>query len=148
MKIARDVRVEALLRIAQEDYFSAEAAYEAAISLAPERAPLRLWFAGFLSRFLGDQDRAVSELLMAEKLAPGSAFIKLECARVLQYQRRFEEAGARLNSIEGIDKLSSRTRRVHLDLCLQNDLRGGLNIFLVSRHFLRHWNALRLRRTP
>ena len=53
-------RAEALLRVADEDFFSAEAAYEAAISLAPDRAPLRLWFGGFLSRHLGDQERALA----------------------------------------------------------------------------------------
>jgi cold shock CspA family protein/Tfp pilus assembly protein PilF len=116
-------RVLAMLHIAQEDYFGAEASYETAISLAPERAPLRLWFAGFLSRQLGDQERAIEQLMKAEALAPGSAMVKLQCARVLQYQRKFDEAEARLRGIQDIDRLSAKTRRVHLDLCLQNDLR-------------------------
>jgi LuxR family glucitol operon transcriptional activator len=116
-------RVSAMLHIAQEDYFAAEADYEAAISLATERAPIRLWFAGFLSRQLGDLDRAMAQLLKAEELAPGAAIVKLECARVLQYQRKFDEAEERLISIQDIDKLPSRTRRVHLDLSLQNRLR-------------------------
>lgn len=116
-------RVKARLHIEEEDYFSAETAYETAISLAPERAPLRLWYAGFLSWQLGDQDRALIQLLKAEALAPQSAYVKLECARVLQYQRKFVEADARLTSIDDVDKLSSRLRRWHLDLVLQNDLR-------------------------
>ena len=62
-------RVKAMLYVAQEDYFAAGAAYEAAISLATERPQLRLWYAGFLSRHLGDQERALTELLKAEKLA-------------------------------------------------------------------------------
>jgi hypothetical protein len=41
-----------MLHIAQKDYFASGAAYEAAISFASERAPLRLCFAGFLSRQL------------------------------------------------------------------------------------------------
>jgi tetratricopeptide (TPR) repeat protein len=52
-------RVKAFLLVEQEDYFSAEAAYETAISLADQRPSLRLWFAGFLSRKLGDLDRAL-----------------------------------------------------------------------------------------
>ncbi|WP_456782932.1 NB-ARC domain-containing protein [Bradyrhizobium sp. USDA 4516] len=125
-------RVKALLHVEQEDYFSAEAAYETAISLGQERPSLRLWFAGFLSRKLGDQDRAVEQLIVAERLAPESALIKLEMARVLQYQRKFAEAASRLKAILGIDKLSSRTRRVHLDLSLQNELRQAE--YLTSQH--------------
>jgi LuxR family glucitol operon transcriptional activator len=116
-------RVKARIHIEEEDYFSAETAYETAISLAPGRAPLRLWYAGFLSWQLGDQDRALVQLLKAEELAPKSAYVKIECARVLQYQRKFSEGATRLHNIDDVDKLSSRLRRVHLDLCLQNDLR-------------------------
>ncbi|MGF6311912.1 LuxR family glucitol operon transcriptional activator [Bradyrhizobium sp. i1.8.4] len=116
-------RVKARLHIEQEDYFSAETEYEAAISLAPQRAPLRLWYAGFLSWQLGDQERALAQLLKAEELAPNSAYVKIECARVFQYQRKFSEADARLRAVEDIDKLSARLRRTHLDLSLQNDLR-------------------------
>jgi cold shock CspA family protein/tetratricopeptide (TPR) repeat protein len=116
-------RVRAFLHVEEQDYFSAEADYETAISLAEKRPSLRLWFAGFLSRKLGDQDRALEQLLEAEELAPGSALVKLEAARVLQYQRKFAEAALRLDAISDIDKLSSKTRRVHLDLSLQNQLR-------------------------
>jgi LuxR family glucitol operon transcriptional activator len=116
-------RVKAFLHVEQEDYFSAEAAYETSISLADKRPSLRLWFAGFLSRKLGDQDRALAQLLTAEALAPASALVKLETARVLQYQRKFEEAAIRLDSLADIERLSARTRRMHLDLSLQNFLR-------------------------
>jgi hypothetical protein len=62
------LRVEAQLRVAENDFLGAEASYEAALSLAPDRAPLRLWFGGFLSRHLGDQERALEQLLEAERL--------------------------------------------------------------------------------
>ena len=116
-------RVKAFLHVELGDYFSAEAAYETAISLAEKRASLRLWFAGFLSRMMGDQDRALAQLLKAEELAPESALVKLEAARVFQYQRKFEEAAVRLEAIPSIEKVAARTRRVHLDLSLQNQLR-------------------------
>jgi cold shock CspA family protein/tetratricopeptide (TPR) repeat protein len=116
-------RVQAMVHIGLEDYFSAEAEYEAAISLASDRAPLRLWYAGFLSRNLGDNDRALGQLLKAEELAPNSAIIKLQCARILQYLRRLDDAEQRLNSIRDLDKLSAKTRRIHLDLSIQNDFR-------------------------
>jgi cold shock CspA family protein len=74
-------------------------------------------------------------LTIAEELAPESAFVKLETARVLQYQRRFDEAAARLEAIGGTERLSSRTRRVHLDLSLQNKLRQSEE--LVAQHDFR-----------
>lgn len=116
-------RVKAFLHSNQEDYFSAESSYESAISLASEQAPLRLWFAGFLSRQLGDQERALDHLLKAESIAPNSPAIKLECARVFQYQREFDKSAERLSAIRDIDKLPAKTRRIHLDLVLQNYIR-------------------------
>ncbi|MFZ3309581.1 MAG: NB-ARC domain-containing protein, partial [Xanthobacteraceae bacterium] len=116
-------RVDALLNIAHGDYVAAESSYETALSLAPNQSPLRVRFAGFLSRQLGDQNRALEQLLAAEELAPNSAHVKLECARVFQYLRRFIEAHQRLKSIADIDKLPARMRRIHLDLSIQNELR-------------------------
>ena len=116
-------RVEALLKIAREDFVAAEASYETAVSLAPNQAPLRVRFAGFLSRHLGDQDRALEQLLIAERLAPNSGNVKLEAARVLQYQRKFDEAELRLQSMADIEKLPAWMRRMHLDLRIQNFLR-------------------------
>lgn len=155
--------MEALLRIAQDDYVAAEASYETAVSLAPNQAPLRVRFAGFLSRQLGDQDRALEQLLIAERLAPNSGNVKLEAARVLQYQRKFDEAESRLQLIGDIEKLPAWMRRMHLDLRIQNYLRRadhlasqerfleGLENFerardifyqapsaLIDRHTLRH----------
>lgn len=116
-------RVRAMLLDAGDDVLGAEAAYETAISLAPERAPLRLWFGQFLSKKIGDQERALKQLLKAEELAPQSAYVKIECARVLQYHRQFDAAQERLSQVENIEKLPARARRVHLDLSLQNLLR-------------------------
>ncbi|NBJ13373.1 cold shock domain-containing protein [Microvirga arsenatis] len=128
-------RVAAMLHIAQEDIFSAEAEYEAAVSLASERAALRVWFAGFISRHLGDQERALEQLLKAEELAPNSAYVKIECARVLQYLRKLDEAEKRLRAIQDIDQLPSRMRRVHLDLCIQNEFRRA-EIYASQQEYL------------
>ncbi len=125
-------RVKALLNVAQEDLYSAKAEYEAALSLAPDRAPLRSWYGGFLSRYFGDHDGALVQLFKAEELAPSSALVKLECARVLQYKRRFGEAAGQLNGIKDIAKQSSRTRRVYLDLLLQNEVRNA--VYLAGIH--------------
>jgi cold shock CspA family protein/tetratricopeptide (TPR) repeat protein len=116
-------RVRALLNVGRNDIFSANAEYQAAISLAPERPPLRMWYAIFLSRYLGDQPESLKQLLKAEELAPASALVKLQVARILQFQRKFEEAAKRLSDIPDIEKLSAKIRRIHLDLRLQNELR-------------------------
>lgn len=116
-------RVKAMLLDGDGDVFGAEAAYETAVSLAPERASLRLWFGQFLSKQLGDQERSLEQLLKAEELAPNSANVKLECARVLQFRRKYDEAQERLDHVEKVDLMSARTRRVHLDLRIQNKLR-------------------------
>jgi cold shock CspA family protein/Tfp pilus assembly protein PilF len=120
-------RVNALLYTSLDDFFAANSAYERAISLAPDRAPLRLLFAGFLSRYLGDHEQALEQLLKAEELAPKSAVVALECARILQYNRRYDDAEKRLRNIQDLNKLPARARRVQLDLLLQNDLRKAEN---------------------
>jgi tetratricopeptide (TPR) repeat protein/cold shock CspA family protein len=116
-------RVKAMCHYGQGDVVAAAIDYEAAISLAPDRAPLRMWYGGFLSRSLGDRNAALTQLLEAERLAPSAVIVKLECARVLQYLRRFDEAATKLQAIPDIEKQPSRARRVHLDLLLQNELK-------------------------
>lgn len=116
-------RVRAFYYLKSGDYLAAGFAYDGAISLAPDRAPLRMWYGGFLSRNIGDQRAALDQLLEAERLAPTAVLVKLECARVMQYLRKFGEAEAKLSSIPNIDAQSARTRRVHLDLMIQNNTR-------------------------
>lgn len=133
-------RVKALLHIQQEDFFSADMEYEAAISLAPTRAPLRLWYGVFLSKQLGDQTRALAQLMRAEQLAEHSSAVKIQCARVLMYQRRYSEAADRLSVVD-IEKLGPRTRRVHLDLCLQNGFRRA-ELLITQQKFLQALESL------
>lgn len=123
-------RVEAMLHVERSNFVGAEAAYEAAISLAPERAPLRLWYAGFLARYLGDNVRALEQLRVADKLSEGATLVRLELARVLQYERKFDEAAALLNAVEDLAVQPAKTRRIHADLLVQNELRRA--DFLLS----------------
>jgi tetratricopeptide (TPR) repeat protein len=103
-------RVRAFYYVKSGDYLAAGFAYDAAISLAPDRAPLLMWYGGFLSRNIGDQRAALDQLLEAERLAPTAVFVKLECARVMQYLRKFEEAEAKLSGITNIDRCAARPR--------------------------------------
>jgi Flp pilus assembly protein TadD len=116
-------RVRAFYNVTSGDYLAADASYSAAVSLAPDRAPLRVWYGGFISRCLGDQERALTELQQAETLAPNAPAVKIECARVMQYLRHFDDAEQRLNAIANLENQPLRIRRMHLDLLLQNSVR-------------------------
>lgn len=113
-------RVEAFLRTAEQNYFAASAAFEAAVSLAPDQAPLRMWFAGFLSRSLGDHDGALQQLAEAERLQPEALPIKLEKVRILQYQRKFYDATILLSTIRIDETVSSKNKRITFDLTIRS----------------------------
>ena len=108
-------RVKAFMHVISEDYLWRTIVTDLRFHYASQRAPLRMWYGGFLSRNIGDQERALEELFEAEKLAEGSVPVKLECARVLQYLRRFDEAEQRLISIKEIEKQPGRVQETHLE---------------------------------
>ncbi|WP_298964095.1 NB-ARC domain-containing protein [uncultured Methylobacterium sp.] len=118
-------RVRAFLDVAREDYVAAEDSYESAISLAPNRAPLRVWYAGFLSRHLGDNERALEQLIEAERISPDSPTVCIETARILQYLRDFDGARHILSKVSRLEQLPAKTRRVHLDLQIGNEIRAA-----------------------
>lgn len=93
-------------------------AYEAAIQLAPDSAPLRFWFGGFLMR-LDETERALDELRAAETLDPASLPIQIEIARVSLYLYRFDEARHKLESILNRNEMGERNQRKVWDLSLQ-----------------------------
>jgi tetratricopeptide (TPR) repeat protein len=112
-------RVEALIAVQQKNFVNAEACYSAAISLAPKHAPLRLWYGGFLLRFMQDHEKALAQYDMATELDPGAPFLYLELARARLFARLFEEAEDALKRIDNSDKLTSRQQRQLVDLRLQ-----------------------------
>jgi len=85
-------RVEAQVRDFQENFPAAKTAYEVAIELEPNHAPLRFWYGGFLMRKFDDNDNALENFREAEKLDSNSSEIKLEIARANLYLRNFEIA--------------------------------------------------------
>ncbi len=116
-------RVRAFAFAARQEFFLAKNEYEAAIALAGERAPLRLWFGGLLSRMFDDQEAALEQILKAEELAPEATAVKLELARLFQILHRFDESAQRLNSIRDRDQLPAKLRRIFIDLSIQNNRR-------------------------
>ncbi len=117
-------RVEAFVRVSQGNYEAARSAYEAAIELEPESAPLHFWYAGFLLRYLDDVEGALVELRKAETIDPRAYQIKLELARVLLYLKKFSEAK------DAIDHLLIRSGIDHWTLIKLYDL----NLQFYQRH--------------
>jgi LuxR family glucitol operon transcriptional activator len=116
-------RVRAFAYAQQQEFFSAKNEYEAAIALAADRAPLRLWYGGLLSRNFDEQDLALGQILKAEELAPDATTVKLELARLFQILHRFDEATERLKAIKDGDRLPAKLRRIFIDLSIQNSRR-------------------------
>jgi LuxR family glucitol operon transcriptional activator len=116
-------RVRAFAFAARQEFFMAKNEYEVAIVLADDRAPLRLWYGGLLSRMFDEQEAALEQILKAEELAPEATAVKLELARLFQILHRFDESAERLNSIKDGDRLPAKLRRIFIDLSIQNNRR-------------------------
>lgn len=113
-------RVEAYLRFCQENYTAARAAYESAIELEPEYAPLRNWYAGFLMRAFDDLEGALKQYEKARELDPDTPDNEVGLARVLLYLGKHSRARKRLNAVlSRMTDLAPKTRRVATDLLLQ-----------------------------
>lgn len=112
-------RVEAWLRTCQRNIPAAQNAYEAAIELQPNSAPVRLFYAGFLLRYFDDLEGALANINVAEEINPSAHQILLEKARILIYLMRYTEAKQIIDSLlerEDIDFWGSK--KLH-DLVLQ-----------------------------
>jgi LuxR family transcriptional regulator, glucitol operon activator len=116
-------RIRAFAFAARQEFFLAKNEYEAAIALAGDRAPLRLWYGGLLSRSFDEQEAALEQILKAEQVAPNAAPVKLELGRLFQILHRFDESAACLSSIKDGDRLPAKLRRIFIDLSIQNNRR-------------------------
>jgi tetratricopeptide (TPR) repeat protein/cold shock CspA family protein len=85
-------RVEALVHIKSGNIPAAQSAYEAALDLEPESAPLHFWYGGFLLRYLSDTDSALIHFIHAEKHDPSAPQILLEISRSYLYKSNFRLA--------------------------------------------------------
>ena len=78
-------RVMAFIRAQSGDVVGAHEAYQNAVSLEPRSAPLRMFYGGFLLRFLDDADEAGQQFREAHTLDPEAVPIKVELARLSTY---------------------------------------------------------------
>ncbi|WP_420138290.1 cold shock domain-containing protein, partial [Sphingomonas sp.] len=122
-------RVEALVEAYGDRPPAAAEAYENAVALEPNSAPLRYWYAGFLLRGFNDAKLASEQLLIAESLDPDAPAILLELARVEMYLGKFEEADTRLARLLHDVQLPTLHRRMAFDTWIQVKLRSASNAF-------------------
>jgi cold shock CspA family protein/tetratricopeptide (TPR) repeat protein len=111
-------RVEAWLLAKQGKIPGARAAYEAAIELAPDYAPLRFWYSSLLLR-IDETELALRQLREAQRLDPTSAAIQIELSRIQLYFGHFDEVRATLDPLLTRTDTSERNQRKTWDLYLQ-----------------------------
>lgn len=112
-------RVDAYCKVMQENIPAARDAYEAAIDLEPASAPLRLWYGGFILRYIKDLDDAMKCLKEGLVIQPGAFDIELEIGRVQLYKQNFVEAEALLGGLVLRTQVSVWKSRKAVDLLLQ-----------------------------
>jgi LuxR family transcriptional regulator, glucitol operon activator len=134
-------RVEALIRVRQNDIVGARSAYETAIEIEPSSAPLRLWFGGFLLRYEDETEQALAEFRAAADLDPASHEVQLEMARADLYLGNFAEAQAILGSLLRRTDIPTWARRKTADLNLQYFQRTAEQL-VVRRDYLAALEAL------
>ena len=113
-------RVDAWIKVAQKNITAAQTAYESAIELEPNHAPLLYWYSNFLLRYLGDASRALVELKQAYQLDPKSFEIQFDMARATLYTMNYEEAQSILeNILDSSPNMSDKDTQKVYDLYLQ-----------------------------
>lgn len=112
-------RVEAFLRVAQGNPTAAETCYEAATEIEPSSAALRLWYAGFLNRYLDDPERAMEQLTVALRLDPTAVELQSELAGTQLALGNFDDAEATIKGLLVRVIPGERTQKKVFDLMLQ-----------------------------
>lgn len=112
-------RVKAWLMSEQNNFPAARQAYEAALEIESEYAPLRVFYADFLMCDLGDLDEAQQQLLEARRLDPGSFDVNFLFARALLYSKEFELAREVIDKLLIREDLTEWNMRRTYDLHLQ-----------------------------
>ncbi len=101
-------------------FMKAQDAYEAAISLFPEYAPLRLWYGDFLVRHMDDMAGAREQYDRAIAAQPGSPFVRAAIAKLHQIYGEIDESREILRSLTFEEGLPPRLRRRIVSLLLQS----------------------------
>lgn len=117
-------RVDAWVKVAQKNITAAQTAYQSAVELESNHAPLLYWYGNFILRYLDDASSALEMLRSANKIDPDSFEIQFDMARANLYTMNYSEAQTILEAIlENKGHRSSKDiQKVH-DLYIQVFLR-------------------------
>ncbi len=122
-------RVKALTHVLERNYPSAREAYEAAVELAQDHAPLRFWYGGFLMRYQEDIEGALKQLTEAYR-RDRIPMIQMEIARAHLWISDFHQAQQHIGQLMTTSaSMSEWQRRKLIDLRLQFSQRA-------AEHFL------------
>lgn len=127
-------RVEAWIEAYGDRPAAAAEAYENAIAMEPNSAPLRYWYGGFFLRVSNDAQLAAQQLLIAETLDPEAPAVLLELARVEMYVGQYDEADARLLRLLNDLTASTRHRRMAYDTWIQVKIRSATTALESGRY--------------
>lgn len=130
-------RVEAFMSFVMQNTFRAEDAYERAISLCGDYAPLRYFYAGFLIK-IDEPERAVAQLEQAAKLDQKEASIKIQLARAYTRTRNFESAEQALRNLI-MNELSNKAKKLVVENWFQlyyQQLNASINQTDLNAAFL------------
>ena len=112
-------RIEAWIKVLQNDISSARTCYQKAIEIEPEHAPLRYFYGQFLMRSWNDVEASLEQFTLAAEIDPNSAEVKIETARCKLYLSDFEVCRNVLEEVES-EQLSHWMQRKLHDLTLQS----------------------------
>jgi len=109
-------RIEAYLRREQGYFTEAQQAYEAALELEPNYAPLHFWYAGFLMVSLEEYETALSELEKAMKLDAQAYQVRISLTRVHLHLGDFSSARKQLDWLGLYELIPDHDRRRIVEL--------------------------------
>lgn len=113
-------RVDAWVKIRQQNITAARNAYEAAIELESKHAPLLYSYGLFLLHYMDDTQEAMKWFTRAAQLDSDSVEIQLGLARASLYLRQFDKSEVILKKIIGNPLVADVDLRKSYDLYLQH----------------------------
>jgi LuxR family glucitol operon transcriptional activator len=106
-----------------QDYQKAQDSYERAIDAAPDHAPLRHFYGGFLLRAFEDTESALKHFEIGLKIDPQSVDLKIDVARAALYINRFEVTEKFIEELKREKTLTFKMLQIVFDLEVQTHTR-------------------------
>ncbi len=114
-------RVDAMYHAAIDNITEAQQAYEKSISINPKFAPLRLWYGGFLMRYMNNHEEAINQFEKGKKIDPENFYLfDIDIIRANIYLQNFDIAKRTIYLLnQKIDLLDDRSKMIFASIKLQ-----------------------------